>query len=390
MIKFGAWSTLLGLSALFGSTIAVFLARADRNRVANRLLAGLIGVLVLKLAPDVLGFAGFYDAYPWLSFAPFDLTLAVGPLLWLHLCQLTTGRLPPGAWRHLVPAAVQAAYSLAVFPLPLATKNRWNDSIHERWIDPAETFLEALSLAVYIALAWRRERQYQAWLDGHLSNREEFRLVWLRNVVLALSAMLCVWAPYEFVSLVERLDYYQRFPLYVGLALLIYYLGLEGWRHAGTRYPVPRAEGVPPTDEPAATPEPAGGDPRDESVPEAASRDWTSDGQRWMRQLADTGLWRDPDLGLDSLARALGTNTRYLSRALNEGLGMSFNEAVNGLRVQEVRQRLEDASDVRDLLALALDAGFSSKTSFNRVFKAHTGQTPSAYRQARLAASAKR
>ncbi|MDX1385535.1 MAG: helix-turn-helix transcriptional regulator, partial [Thermoanaerobaculia bacterium] len=36
----------------------------------------------------------------------------------------------------------------------------------------------------------------------------------------------------------------------------------------------------------------------------------------------------------------------------------------------------------RNLLALAHDAGFNSKTSFNRVFKAATGKTPSAWRRA--------
>ena len=35
----------------------------------------------------------------------------------------------------------------------------------------------------------------------------------------------------------------------------------------------------------------------------------------------------------DELARRLGTNTAYLSRGLNEGLGLGFAEAINGLRV---------------------------------------------------------
>ena len=374
MIKFGAWSTLLGLGAAFGLTVATFLMRTTYNRVANRLLAGLIAVLVLKLMPYILGFAGFYDAFPWLSFAPFDLTLAVGPLRWLHVCQLTTGGLPQRAWRHLTPAALQAVYSLCVFSLPLAVKNLWNDSIHARWIDPAETLLEALSLAIYVALAWKRQRIWQAWLERHVSNREEFRLTWLRNVVWALLLMIGVWAPYEAVSLLAKLDYYQRFPLYVGLTVLIYYLGLEGWRHAETRYPIPQAAPVEPETSLPALP---------------VARDWSVDGRRWLQQLADSQLWREPDLSLERLARELGTNTNYLSRALNDGLGVSFNDAVNRLRVQDMTTRLEDPSETRDLLTLAMAAGFSSKTSFNRIFKTQTGQTPSQYRQGRLATGSK-
>ena len=390
MIKFGAWSTLLGLGAAFGLTVAIFLMRTVHNRVANRLLAGLIAVLVLKLAPYILGFAGFYDAYPWLSFAPFDLTLAVGPLLWLHVSQLTRGQLPPRTWRHFAPAALQALYSLCVFPLPLAVKNQWNDSVHARWIDPAETVLEALSLAIYVFLAWRRERTWQAWLDGHASNCEEFRLAWLRNVVLALLVMISVWAPYEAVSLLARLSYYQRFPLYVGLTMLIYYLALEGWRHAETRYPIPQeCEDLQIKAAPTQASQ-ANIDLQPACVGATMKRDWSADGQRWMKQLVDSGLWREPDLSLERLARELGTNTNYLSRAFNDGLGVSFNAAVNRLRVQEMTRRLEDQSETRDLLTLAMATGFSSKTSFNRIFKSQTGQTPSQYRQARLATGAKR
>jgi AraC-like DNA-binding protein len=119
-------------------------------------------------------------------------------------------------------------------------------------------------------------------------------------------------------------------------------------------------------------------------------RDWSADGQRWMKQLVETGLWREPDLSLERLARELGTNTNYLSRALNDGLGTSFNAAVNRLRVEEMTRRLEDERETRDLLTLAMAAGFSSKTSFNRIFKSQTGQTPSQYRQARSTTGAKR
>jgi AraC-like DNA-binding protein len=89
--------------------------------------------------------------------------------------------------------------------------------------------------------------------------------------------------------------------------------------------------------------------------------------------------WRDPDLGLEQLAQRLGTNTSYVSRALNDGLGLSFNEAINRLRVEAVCAELR-AGSTRPLLAIAFDAGFNSKTSFNRCFKELTGTTPSRFR----------
>ncbi|NOT88367.1 MAG: helix-turn-helix transcriptional regulator [Lysobacter sp.] len=375
MTAFGPWSTTLAIGATFGLAVALLLASTRSNAAANRLLALLLLVFVLKLMPYVLGFAGYYDAYPWLSFAPFELGLAIGPLLYLHVRRLTSGGLPTGWYRHLLPGALQFAYRAVMFMQPQDIKDAWNDSIHRDWIDPSETFLDLLSFAIYLWLALRAYRTYQRWLDAHLSNREEFRIVWLRNVLVTFALAWPIWALYEAFSYATGFNYYQRFPLYVCFTLLVFYLGLEGWRHAGTAYPQPSAE-----TEPAEAPRFAA--PRIEP----SSRDWTVQGAEWLARTEAAGWWRDPALSLERLARHLGTNTAYLSRALNEGLGVSFNEAINRLRVDEVCRRLaSDAAD-GDLLDIAFTAGFSSKTSFNRSFKAQTGKTPSRFRESAGAA----
>lgn len=358
---FGPWSTTLAIGAGFGLMVALLLAFTRSNPVANRVLALLLLVFVMKLLPYILGFAGYYDAYPWLSFAPFEAGLAIGPLLYLHVRRLVGERMPRGwAW-HLLPCAVQLLYRSVIFLQPMAFKDAWNDRIHRDWIDPAETFLNLVSFAIYLWLAIRAYRRYQAWLDAHLSNREEFRIDWLRHVLVAFAIALPVWAVYEMLSYGIGFNYFQRFPLYVCMTLLVFYLGLEGWRHATTVYPHPVTQ----------APSAAGSEP--------AGRDWSAQGREWLARTEAAGWWRDPELSLERLARHLGTNTAYLSRALNEGLSLSFNDAINRLRVDEVCRRLQEDSP-GDLLQIAHEAGFSAKTSFNRWFKSRTGKTPSQYR----------
>lgn len=367
MIQFGPWSTLLAIGVAFGLMVALLLAFTRTNTTANRLLAALLVVFALKLMPYVLGFAGYYDAYPWLSFAPFDLGLSIGPLFYLHVRRLTASAMPDKwAW-HLLPGAVQLGYYATMFPQPLARKNQWNTVVHAPWVDPLETLLELLSFAIYLWLALRTYRAYQRWLDAHLSNREEFRIVWLRNVLLAFLLVWPVWAVYEALSYSIDFNYFQRFPLYVFITLLVFYLGLEGWRHAGTIYPLVATE-LPSMPESAQHAEPAG-------------RDWESQGREWLTRTEEAGWWRDPDLSLERLSRHLGTNTAYLSRALNEGLGLSFNEAINRLRVLDVCRRLSSDGADDDLLTVAFAAGFNSKTSFNRTFKTQIGKTPSQFRE---------
>jgi transcriptional regulator GlxA family with amidase domain len=60
---------------------------------------------------------------------------------------------------------------------------------------------------------------------------------------------------------------------------------------------------------------------------------------------------------------------------------LSFNEAINRLRVADVCRRLDASDGGAEILDIAFAAGFSSKTSFNRVFKSQIGKTPSHYRK---------
>ncbi len=90
--------------------------------------------------------------------------------------------------------------------------------------------------------------------------------------------------------------------------------------------------------------------------------------------------WRNSELTLADLAALLSTTPHKLSEVLNGHLGQTFYDFVNGYRVRAVQQRLAEGGKAPKLLVLALDAGFASKSTFNDVFKKHTGQTPSAYR----------
>lgn len=413
-IEFRLRSISLLLGAFQALVLAVLLAAARRNAAANRLLAALLVVIVLRITPYIIGFAGIYDAYPWLTFAPLELSLAIGPLLYLYVRRLTDGPLPRGWAIHLLAPAVQLGYYAGAFSLPLQTKWAWNDAVHEPWLWPLETAASLLSFGVYLAAAWRRYRGYQRWLDENLSNREELRLGWMRGSLLACGALLALWTAFACTEwFVRPLSYLDRFPLYLALAVLVYYLALQGWRHAGLVYPLPRdANGAPHVDDvvpadgeldapaerfpaadsadahivpafspPAVVPhEQAGFADVDADGPGAAPA-YAALAAAWSGRVREAQWWREESLTLADVARRLHTSPRTLSRALNEGLGQSFNEFINRMRVEAAAAELRDPLRGDDVLRIAFDAGFSSKASFNRAFKAYTGLTPSQVRR---------
>ena len=104
-------------------------------------------------------------------------------------------------------------------------------------------------------------------------------------------------------------------------------------------------------------------------------RDWS----KRLRVLVAGGGTGD---GLIQLTTLL---TQYVKAY--EAVYVDLSEASR--RVAEARARLADPAHAHlTVLGVGLDAGFASKSTFNRVVKEQTGETPSAYRQ-RLAAAAR-
>lgn len=89
----------------------------------------------------------------------------------------------------------------------------------------------------------------------------------------------------------------------------------------------------------------------------------------------------NPELSLEELAQQVKIPKHHLTQVLNERINKSFYVFVNEYRIQEAVKRLNDIKKDINILSLAFECGFNSKSSFNNYFKKVTGYTPSAYRK---------
>ncbi|TPN82820.1 tetratricopeptide repeat protein [Aquimarina algicola] len=93
----------------------------------------------------------------------------------------------------------------------------------------------------------------------------------------------------------------------------------------------------------------------------------------------------DHEIKQSTLAERLNMSVHLFSEVLNVCFEKNFNNFMNLYRVDKAKQLIKDpAFSNYKILALGYEAGFPSKTSFNRVFKNLVGQTPSEYRQQHL------
>jgi AraC-like DNA-binding protein len=106
-----------------------------------------------------------------------------------------------------------------------------------------------------------------------------------------------------------------------------------------------------------------------------------------MKYLHEEKPYFNKNLSIGELAAAIDVQPYQLSQLINGTLGQTFFELINSLRVEEVQKRfLEPQYSRFTLPGIAMDCGFNSKASFNRIFKQITGLTPTEYIKSQSAA----
>lgn len=97
------------------------------------------------------------------------------------------------------------------------------------------------------------------------------------------------------------------------------------------------------------------------------------------RALKGDELFKKPNLTIAEVAVHTNISTKEITGVIAT-TGMNFPEYLNTLRVEEVKRLLNsEKSKNFTIEALAKEAGFNSKATFNTSFKKTTGLTPSAY-----------
>lgn len=111
------------------------------------------------------------------------------------------------------------------------------------------------------------------------------------------------------------------------------------------------------------------------------------EGAQQLCQELDAYLERSQDflqfgLSLDDVAKRMRVPARQLSEAINRVHGRGFRTLLNDRRVDAAARLLEDPSKAgQSILELMFDAGFQTKSSFNKEFVQRKGVSPRDFRQ---------
>ena len=360
---------LLSLGALQGIIYGFILFRSTaQNKLANRILAIILFLLSYRLLAQVMRLfgIGYYDTW---YYAMIDISWIHGALLYFY----TKAHLHPkfkfkskDLW-HFLPVVLQISFSIFV-----RLQNLYWDGTKESlswlgyygyvvWMNNPTIYIVASILIIIYSYKALQLLKF----GSEKSLIQDKRRTWIRRIIRSFLIYFSLVLVVLLVDLIVfsaanegSYFYFIRFyyyPFFIGMAILTYWIGLEGFSRRNEKE-----------------------DAKKNPISKEEFEKLKGISEQVEDVMREQKLYKDPEMSVNSLGKALDIKPYLISRSVSEVFGVRFNDYINKYRVEEVQELLKNEENSKyTLLSLALEAGFNSKSSFNRAIKKHLGVLPS-------------
>lgn len=400
VFEFGLRSSLLLVFFIHLLVYAVLCIRRGfrQDNHADKFLGGFLFLSALFIFPWMAGFAGWYDTMPYreiLFYTPFLHGLYLGPFLYFYVKTLTNYnyRLTRKDLYHFIPGTLFLLWSIVMVVTDKLIVQRYylmngqSDPDFDGWY----RYLWLSSLIVYLVLSIRHYLLYDRFIPYEVSFVDAARFRWLRNFLYAFALLVVSSILINIITAITEVAYSGTWYYYFIFSIIVYYIAINGY--SVSKVPLKSLRFEPQllldytSNERLLLPEPPAEDAAFEVVEthpkkdaeEAVLNEWKV---KVEQIIAREQLYQQAELTLSDLAKKLGTNTSLLSKVINQAFRLNFNDFINRYRVEDVVQKMQDpAYSNQTLLSLAYEAGFNSKSTFNRAFLKFKGSSPKDFLQ---------
>jgi AraC-like DNA-binding protein len=208
------------------------------------------------------------------------------------------------------------------------------------------------------------KQKHNGALNGQTNNFK-----WLQQFIRVFAVFQVIWFLYLIPYVIPRytdvmLNTFDWYPLYIPLAIIIYWLGIKGYIVSQTETsPIKKAQSV------------------NSTLPAETIA-------LLKKSMIDDKLFLNPNLNLNILSEQTSIPQKTISFVLNQNLKKSFSEFVNEYRIEAFKEKiLQPETDNLTIAGIAVECGFSSQATFQRIFKQSTGVSPSEFRKSALQTS---
>lgn len=342
----------------------------------DKLLSFWLLIIGTHLLSFFLHHQNYWDKYPHLIGATVPFPLLYGPMLFLYVQYSLKGypKFKVKDFLHFVPALVSYIYLIPFYFFYTAEEKLMVD---RGQVDDFGLFSEislvlyVLSGISYVVVSYFKLLKYRKLIENNFSYNEKINLQWLRYAIIGMGGLFfTVTLVIIFREALEMILPFNGDLLFYSLIILfVFCIGYFGIKHQDIFSN-------------------ANNENENQIVREQKNVEYKNSGLKddmakekhneLLLVMENKKSYLNPKLTLAELAKELSITPNNLSQIINQQENVNFHDFVNRYRVDEFIHQYK-ANNQFSILALALDSGFNSKSSFNNVFKKHKGTTPSKY-----------
>ncbi len=366
------------------------------NNRSNYWLSLFVFLCSLYIAPWMLGFAGWYDNQPYRDFmfyTPFQHLYFVGPIIFFYTQSLLNQafKFTKKEVLHLIPGILYLIYSLIIFIYDklIVGKYYFYESGIDKDFDNWYQYSGQISMIIYFILSLRYYNLYRKIIVQVASNADTILFQWIRNYLVAFLIMLLLPILFDLITLINpKINSYKgTWWFFLCFSFVLYYIAVTGYSNAvstkiGFKLSILEKKPILLFDENLKSIQ------QEENTIDIEHEVFTEknfpDIELWKTKIEslirEEKLYQNPELSLSEISRKLQTNTSIISKAINQGFEMNFNDFINNYRIEAIKELFAKGEHKKStLLGIAYDCGFNSKATFNRAFKKNTGFSPKDY-----------
>lgn len=386
------YAIFLLLAAVQGLLLIVAInSFKEAGSTASRLLSLLLLVLSLTFLARIGAFnRDVFQQFPKILLVPDLVYFTYGPLFWLYLQSLR----PSGVkgkrwWLHFIPLLLAVGMYL-----PAITLDNFDFTTQVVNLQLRPFFIGTAIVGwIFSAFYWFLSRNFLKQLQVSDDESAQTIMNFLHTVFYIHSLCLLVWLStyiigfiglglgQEWTGITDRVTDASWLILAIGAYTMGYYAMRQPQIFRNPQLPLIPAEHIATEDTTILSDTISAS--QHSSISQEKGGEITTNGaansdlQQLEMVMQESQPYLNAGLSLGELAQQVGLPSHQLSKVINDGFQKNFFDYINSYRIEAFKQRIrQGAHHERTILSLALEAGFNSKTAFNRAFKKHTGQTP--------------
>ena len=357
------------------------------NNKPNYWLSLFVFLCSLFIAPWMLGFAGWYDNQPYRNFMfymPFQHLFFIGPILFFYIQSILNPsfKLNKKQFLHFIPGILYLLYIFGIFVYDkfIFGKLYFYADGMDKDFDAWYQYSGFISMLIYLILSLKYYNNYRKLIVQITSNADAVLFKWIRKYLFAFLGMLLlkIFTEIFFAVFPQYTNYIGSWWYYLMFSLILYYIAITGYTNStetkiGFEMPIFDRKPIFLLDENTIDIEHQ--EFKTEISPEINA--WKN---KIETLIQSEKLYQNPELSLTDIAKKLESNSNIISRAINQGFAMNFNDFINNYRIEAVKEMFQNGEHKKStLIGIAYDCGFNSKATFNRAFKKNTNISPKEY-----------